>query len=133
MKALIVAIALGALSSVATASEQCDSLSKYKAMQAKGQEVLGETQGFNVVSRDGSEEVVRTVSRAIEFAEPMCARSKMPEPRLGMSAKSVAEKSRWGVPDTVNRTRNARGSYEQWVYSNGYLYFTNGVLTSIQD
>lgn len=39
----------------------------------------------------------------------------------------------WGRPDKVNRTTNAYGVREQWVYDNKYLYFENGILTSIQD
>ena len=133
MKSLIIAIALGALSSIATASQQCDSLARYKTMQAQGHEVFGENQGFAMTKSDGSEEHVTSITRAIELFEPACAKTKRQAPRIGMSAKAVWEKSSWGEPDKVNRTRNARGTYEQWVYSDGYLYFTNGVLTSIQD
>jgi hypothetical protein len=38
----------------------------------------------------------------------------------------------WGEPSKINRTTTARGNNEQWVYSNNYLYFENGVLTTIQ-
>lgn len=39
----------------------------------------------------------------------------------------------WGSPRSVNTTETARVIHEQWVYGNGrYLYFDNGVLTSIQ-
>lgn len=54
---------------------------------------------------------------------------------LGM-ADSVAEASDypWGRPLSRNRTTNSSGIHEQWVYSGRrYLYFTNGVLTSISD
>ena len=38
----------------------------------------------------------------------------------------------WGRPDRINKTINALGTSEQWVYGIGnYLYFTNGVLTTI--
>lgn len=32
-----------------------------------------------------------------------------------------------------NRTTNIHGTHEQWVYDGGYLYFQNGILTSIQN
>ncbi|MCJ8161863.1 hypothetical protein [Acinetobacter zhairhuonensis] len=59
------------------------------------------------------------------------------EPRIGMSAQQ-AEKSTWGYPDKVNKTTNVYGVSEQWVYrmyrgQSRYLYFTNGILTSMQD
>lgn len=64
--------------------------------------------------------------------------SSRKDPSIGMSAV-VAEKSSWGYPDDVNKTVNAYGVSEQWVYrgagfaKNRYLYFKNGILTSMQD
>lgn len=60
------------------------------------------------------------------------------DPKVGMSA-SVALNSSWGKPDDINKTVNAYGVSEQWVYrgtgyaKSRYLYFKNGVLTSMQD
>jgi len=68
----------------------------------------------------------------------MRERSLRKEPRIGMSADS-AVKSSWGQPDDVNKTVNAYGVSEQWVYrgtgyaKNRYLYFKNGILTSMQE
>lgn len=42
-------------------------------------------------------------------------------------------KEAWGSPRSVNTTENKYGVHEQWVYGGGrYLYFDNGVLTTIQ-
>ena len=41
--------------------------------------------------------------------------------------------SNWGKPRKVNRSTYKFGVHEQWVYDGGYLYFENGVLTSIQN
>jgi len=38
----------------------------------------------------------------------------------------------WGYPKDINQNINAKGKTEQWVYEDNYLYFTNGVLTTIQ-
>lgn len=39
----------------------------------------------------------------------------------------------WGSPWDINYTTYSWGDYEQWCYQNGsYLYFKNGILTSIQ-
>lgn len=52
--------------------------------------------------------------------------------RIGMSQQQVVE-SNWGRPESVNRSIYASGVHEQWVYPGfQYLYFDNGVLTSIQ-
>jgi hypothetical protein len=50
---------------------------------------------------------------------------------IGMTGEQV-RKSSWGRPKSINETITARGKHEQWVYGGNYLYFENGVLTSIQ-
>lgn len=53
--------------------------------------------------------------------------------RIGMSKEEVL-KSNWGKPESVNKSTSASGTREQWVYGGrNYLYFTNGVLTGIQN
>lgn len=53
--------------------------------------------------------------------------------RLGMTKEDVLASS-WGRPEKINTTTNVYGTHEQWVYGGGnYLYFENGVLTSIQN
>jgi len=55
---------------------------------------------------------------------------------IGMSADEVRRS--WGAPSKVNRTINAAGTSEQWIYSLGaygnaaYVYLNNGVVTTIQ-
>lgn len=51
---------------------------------------------------------------------------------IGMSPQDVLDSS-WGRPNRINRTTTAGGEREQWVYDSGYLYFVNGVLTTIQN
>lgn len=47
-------------------------------------------------------------------------------------SKKLCELS-WGEPERINKTTNMYGTTEQWVYSHGgYLYFTNGKLTTVQ-
>jgi hypothetical protein len=53
------------------------------------------------------------------------------EIQLGMTKEMVDDS--WGKPKDINRTVGSWGVYEQWVYSNTYLYFENGKLTSWQD
>lgn len=52
--------------------------------------------------------------------------------RIGMT-KSMCREA-WGNPYDINRTTNAYGTREQWVYGIGrYLYFEGDILTTIQD
>lgn len=51
--------------------------------------------------------------------------------RIGMTKEMCRES--WGEPKRVNKTTTAYGVREQWVYSNSYLYFENGILTTIQN
>ncbi|WP_291593068.1 hypothetical protein [Bacteroides sp.] len=51
--------------------------------------------------------------------------------RTGWS-KAMCRES-WGAPKSVNVMSGAGGTTEQWVYSSScYLYFKNGILTTIQ-
>lgn len=53
--------------------------------------------------------------------------------RVGMSMQDVLDSS-WGRPESVNRTTSAHGTREQWVCGGrNYLYFEDGVLTTIQN
>lgn len=54
--------------------------------------------------------------------------------RIGWSKQMCKES--WGEPDDINKTIGSWGTHEQWVYGDiycDYLYFENGVLTSIQN
>lgn len=52
-------------------------------------------------------------------------------PQIGMT-KDEVEKCAWGTPDKKNIDTYSWGTTEQWVYrSKGYVYFKNGVVTSV--
>lgn len=52
---------------------------------------------------------------------------------VGMTKDQVLN-STWGKPKDKNKTTTANGVSEQWVYSGyRYLYFENGILTTIQN
>lgn len=53
--------------------------------------------------------------------------------RIGMTQLEVLNSS-WGKPNHINKTTGSYGVHEQWVYGgNNYLYFENGILTTIQN
>ena len=64
-----------------------------------------------------------------------------PGVKIGMTPNQVINDTSWGAPKKINRTTTSSGVREQWVYDHcgysrcygGYLYFTNGVLTAIQN
>jgi uncharacterized protein YgiM (DUF1202 family) len=49
---------------------------------------------------------------------------------IGMTADEV--RAAWGKPENVNKTIYATEIQEQWVYNYDYVYFRNGLCTSIQ-
>lgn len=52
--------------------------------------------------------------------------------KIGMSKQQC--RLSWGEPKTINKSSGSWGVHEQWVYgSNSYLYFQNGILSSIQN
>lgn len=62
------------------------------------------------------------------------AKAARPGVRIGMTRDQVINGTNWGKPQKVNRTTTRYGTSEQWVYGDGnYLYFEDGVLTSIQN
>lgn len=67
--------------------------------------------------------------KAIDAAESKVKKSQ--GVHIGMSAQDVLDSS-WGRPRTINRSVYSFGTREQWVYGDGnYLYFSDGVLTSV--
>ena len=54
------------------------------------------------------------------------------KPEIGMTKEEVLN-STWGSPDKKNIDEYKWGVQEQWVYKRkGYIYFENGIVTSIQ-
>ena len=52
--------------------------------------------------------------------------------RRGMTAEQC--RASWGRPRDINRTTGSFGEHEQWVYDGyNYLYFEDGILTTIQN
>ena len=47
--------------------------------------------------------------------------------------KEEVERSTWGYPKKINKDTYSWGTKEQWVYDRGYIYFKNGVVTSISE
>lgn len=79
------------------------------------------------VSQAEYEEMAAEKAAKEEAAEKL-AKS---EPKVGMT-KTEVENCAWGSPDKKNIDTYSWGTKEQWVYrSKGYVYFKNGVVTSV--
>lgn len=74
----------------------------------------------------------KNIKIAAAMAKADKVRRKKEGVSIGMSKQEVLE-SLWGKPQKINRTINARGVREQWVYGNSYLYFNEDTLTTIQN
>lgn len=59
--------------------------------------------------------------------------TKRKKPNIGMTKDEVLN-STWGEPEDINKTTTKYGTREQWCYSGyKYIYFEDGIVTSIQD
>lgn len=139
--ALILTVASPAF---ATESDESDPCKSYRvAWQAdKSNEVMLERWNKCLDSIEAEKEKIEAErekhnaewkkSIAADRAEA-AARAKRPGVRIGMTADQVINRTRWGRPNTVNKTITTQGVREQWVYGDGmYLYFESGRVTTIQ-
>lgn len=83
------------------------------------------------------EQRVAALKEAQELSGEKCTKNK--QAILGESQKRTM-KCGWGKPEKINRhhftsrVNGAEHTREQWVYGDGnYLYFEDGVLTSVQN
>lgn len=69
---------------------------------------------------------------SISTAKPKAISKPVP-PRIGMTADEVRN-STWGSPKEINKNTYSWGTTEQWVYYGyKYIYFRNGVVSSISE
>lgn len=69
---------------------------------------------------------------AAKQEQALKAQKKKRGVHIGMSQQDALDSS-WGRPRSKNRTTNANGTTEQWVYDGGFLYFDGDTLTTIQN
>lgn len=73
----------------------------------------------------------RNTDRAARQAALTASCDRLGGAGVGDTAATLL-RSCWGKPHRVNVTTTASGSTEQWVYSRGYFYLTNGIVTAAQ-
>jgi flagellar motility protein MotE (MotC chaperone) len=111
--------------------EKCDKLRDEMANETPAQkkERLKKIADAEAV-KEKARKVAEVEAKKEERAEK--ARKKKEGVVIGISKQDALDSS-WGRPNKVNRTTNAHGTREQWVYDGGYLYFEGDTLTSIQN
>lgn len=87
------------------------------------------------ITEDGKLREQSTYSDDEDLYEYVSSNTTLPivvlEPAIGMTADEVI-RSTWGYPNKKNITETASLTKEQWVYDDGYIYLTGGIVTAIQ-
>lgn len=89
---------------------------------------------YNGYAKDEVKSYVQTIMNETT-PEKLKMRKKSEGVSIGMTQDEVLESS-WGKPTHKNKTTTSYGVHEQWVYGKyypKYLYFDNGILTTIQN
>ena len=112
--------------------EQCPSLNEWCLMAKSGYKYEGST--LIKMYKEMADSEPAQVAAEKKYKAEAARIAKLPGVRIGMTTDQVINQSSWGRPSSVNRTTTSAGTREQWVYgSRNYLYFTNSVLTAIQN
>lgn len=132
------ALGLGPLAPNCNSYDECTSLrDKYKAfIDANADQDMSNTtyQSYFSALANLNLEVKRFDDQKKSEDKAAAEFAKRPKlVRIGMTKQQVLA-TQWGNPNSVNTTTNRYGTREQWVYGGrNYLYFENGVLTTIQN
>lgn len=89
-------------------------------------------QYYDYLQRKNDEKAARVKAYRQSFVDQKALCAKIGGVRIGLNAEGVL-KSCWGKPRKINVTTTAAGRTEQWVYNDEYLYFTDGLVSAIQN
>lgn len=139
MKLLLAMLVALAYTSAVAGNPKCAGSSEPQKCEVFQAELAAETPAEKA-ARTKRLEASRLATAAKVSKEPLssssagqCAKGRRGQVSIGMSATDVLDHG-WCKPNSVNRTTTASGTSEQWVYGGrNYLYFTDGMLTSIQN
>lgn len=115
-----------------TNNEIIDLRDKYKA--------LANAPALAKAKADADAKALANAKAAKEYDEQQAVKAEVAKQkrksegvRIGMTKDEVLGSS-WGNPEDINKTTTQYGTHEQWVYgTRSYLYFDDGILTSIQN
>ncbi len=100
----------------------------------KNEKIKYEDEKFSFDKEDGNL-YINIVNKNIEYelTKKDYRITKRKKPNIGMTKDEVLN-STWGKPEDINKTTTKYGTREQWCYSGyKYIYFEDGIVTSIQD
>jgi len=97
-------------------------------LNLSGTNVSEKLRGYNTFESYFAIQNPRTIYK---WSDEVWAAIEEAEILIGMTSRQALMS--WGKPRRINETTTSGGKSEQWVYTNDrYLYFKNGVLTTIQ-
>jgi len=112
--------------------DQCPGLDEWCLMAKSGYKY--KSSALMKIDKEMADAEPAQVAAEKKYKAAAARLAKLPGVRIGMTADQVINQSNWGRPSSVNRTTTSAGTREQWVYgSRNYLYFTNNILTAIQN
>lgn len=99
----------------------------------KSQNPFCKDQAKTIADKNARQEKIEKVcAEHKDWEERICENVVDEEVSIGMTPEQAL--AAWGLPTDINRTIRSGSRQEQWVYGLGtYIYFTNGVLTSMQN
>jgi hypothetical protein len=106
-------------------------LAQEQALEGRIEQIRGLRQGN---CTPPARAVRNRVRKNPEWSDEMIATTACNRVQIGMTREQAI--AGWGRPRDINRTSGSFGVHEQWVYGeygSGYLYFEDGILTTIQN
>jgi RNA polymerase subunit RPABC4/transcription elongation factor Spt4 len=115
-----------------------EQIGRQKAVQDRAGEIYGRTRHFysnGSACRSATPQRVKSIlSRHEDWEDEIISNIAYAYVSIGMTKDQVI--AALGRPDDVNRSTYTFGVHEQWVYGefgSKYVYFEDGVVTSVQD
>lgn len=112
-------------------SARQQSLADEQAVERRIEQIRGMRQGN---CTPPARAVRNRVRKNPDWSDDMIATTACNRVHIGMTREQAI--AGWGRPRDINRTSGTFGVHEQWVYGeygSGYLYFEDGVLSTIQN
>ena len=122
---VLIAVAVLGVGVNAYKSSQPEAVAAREAQDARNAEIRAQNEK---IAKENAE--LRR-KEAMELSGEKC--TKNGQAIIGESSKRTL-KCGWGKPESINRTSTSTHVREQWVYGGrNYLYFVDGVLTTVQN
>jgi hypothetical protein len=120
-------------------AQRLNAAEHHEREQAQRGALEGRVATIRAIENRGCKPPLRAVRNRIlknpEWPDDIIATTTCGRVRMGMTTEQAV--AGWGRPQDINRTSYSFGVHEQWVYGEygerGFLYFEDGILTTIQN